>query len=105
MANYYYEAIQFNVSINGTYTIESHTSDMDIIDSLYINSFDPESPFMSVLESNDGGDTERQFVFSTVLETTSQYVLVVITFEALITGPFSIIATGPALSRFPQENK
>ncbi|CAF4383424.1 unnamed protein product, partial [Rotaria sp. Silwood2] len=104
VATYYYQALQFTVSVNGNYTIISE-SDMDVYGYLYNNSFNPASALTNVLDMNDeGAGNGGQFMFSRIFQTLTQYILVVTTYDQAVTGPFSIIVTGPALIQFSQIN-
>ncbi|CAF2844334.1 unnamed protein product [Rotaria sp. Silwood2] len=100
---YFYQAIQFNVSMNGNYTIGCNSS-IDTYGYIYNNSFDPFYPIGNFLAEDDDSGDNNQFLFSIFLQTLTRYILIVTTYDGLDTGPFSIIATGLSSIRFSQIN-
>ncbi|CAF3604885.1 unnamed protein product [Rotaria sp. Silwood1] len=66
---------------------------------LYDTSFDPSNPSASLLISSDNGGIRGGFRINYVLSSGRQYILVVTTSQASLTGDFWILARGPALAR------
>ncbi|CAF3377068.1 unnamed protein product [Rotaria sp. Silwood1] len=98
---YYYQALEFNVSMDGNCTIVSNST-MDTYGYLYSNTFYPASPLTNVLDMNDDGGGNGQFMLSRYFQILTRYILVVTTYDQSVTGPFSIIATGLVSIRFSQ---
>ncbi|CAF0790659.1 unnamed protein product [Adineta steineri] len=101
--NTYFQAIQLNVSISGTYTFVSNSS-MDTYGYLYYNTFDPNYPPVNIIILDDDGDGARQFQLTAHLQISTRYILVVTTFYQDITGSFTITATGMAPIGFSSIN-
>ncbi|CAF0990307.1 unnamed protein product [Adineta steineri] len=91
--NTYFQAIQLNVSISGTYTFVCNSS-IDTYGFLYYNTFDPNYPPANLIILDDDGGGNYQFQLTAHLQISSRYILVVTTFNQNITGPFTITATG-----------
>lgn len=92
---YYYEAIQLDVSISGIYRLTSNSS-MNTYGYLYNGSFNPYFAQTNLLKSDDDSGTNLQFSIRFLLEMSQAYILIFTTDPPNITGPFSIVATGPA---------
>jgi hypothetical protein len=93
-SDYYYKAIQITVDRAGIYDITS-VSDMDTLGFLYDGTFNPSNPSSNLYTDDDDSGGNRQFKLTAYLEAGVPYTLVVSTFGSRITGPFSIVATGP----------
>ncbi len=91
---FYYEAIQVNVSITGTYTLKSNST-METYGYLYIHSFTSSNILNNLLIEDDDSGGSNQFQIKYVLQQNTQYVLVVTTYRSRVIGTFSIIGTGP----------
>jgi hypothetical protein len=100
-ANYFYQAIQINVSLSGYYTIVC-TSSMDTYGYIYINAFDPIYPPANLLSYDDDSGGDHQFMFKVYLQILTEYILVSTTHYQNITGSFTITAIGPELVSFSQ---
>jgi hypothetical protein len=94
MENYYYEAIQVNIANSGYYTLSSK-SNINTYGYLYTNSFIPNDPFMNLFLQNIYGCGINQFKLDTFLQFNTDYILVVTTSTPNVTGPFSILVSGP----------
>jgi hypothetical protein len=93
-SDYYYEAIQIMVNRAGIYDIMS-VSDMDTLGFLYDDTFNPSNSSWNLYKSGDDEGGNRQFKLTVYLDAGVPYTLVVSTYESSITGPFSVVATGP----------
>jgi hypothetical protein len=93
-SRYYFEAIKINVNTTGYYAFRS-MSTMDTYGYLYNNSFDPFFPDVNLLYSDDSEGGNSQFLVSAVLQTMTDYFVVVTTTSPLVIGSFSILAIGP----------
>ncbi|CAF0775638.1 unnamed protein product [Adineta steineri] len=92
--NSYYEAIQVNVRRSGRYTFLS-TSNMDTYGFIYKDYFNPFNPVEKQLAWDDDGCDLHQFIFTTALEASITYILVVTAYDTKVTGEFSILISGP----------
>jgi hypothetical protein len=63
---------------------------MDTYGYIYENSFDPTSPFVNLIKSNDDNNRAGQFKLNIDLQTGTEYILVVTTYNANVTGAFTI---------------
>ena len=82
---FYYEAIQVNVSITGTYTLKSNST-METYGYLYIHSFSSSNILNNLLIEDDDSGNDNQFQIKYVLQQNIQYVLVVTTYRSRVTG-------------------
>jgi hypothetical protein len=95
-SGHYYEAIQVIVNRTGTYELTSASyNNMDTHGFLYNGTFDPLSPSTNLIMRDDDGAGNGQFKLTAFLEAGVPYTLVVTTHQAGITGPYSVVATGP----------
>ena len=69
---------------------------MDTYGYIYNNSFVPVAPFENLMASDDDSAGNLQFGFYVELDTSTTYFLVITTYNQMMTGTFSIIATGLA---------
>ncbi|CAF1193465.1 unnamed protein product [Adineta steineri] len=99
LANYYYEDIEMNVMISGSYTITSH-SNINTFGYLYKDRFNPLKPLENSITRNDENCDNSQFQIVFDLYANSTYVLVVTTYFPNITGEFLISASGPKKINF-----
>ena len=90
----YYQAYQFSVSMNSTYSFTTSGS-FDTYGLLYEDPMDPSFPHENLIASDDDSGTGYQFEITTILVTGTTYVLVVTTHGDHITGSFGLIASGP----------
>ncbi|CAF4237714.1 unnamed protein product, partial [Rotaria sp. Silwood2] len=67
---------------------------------LYNGYFYPTYPSFNLFQENDDGAGSGQFYITAYLESNVKYILVATTFGELVTGQFSIIATGPDNVKF-----
>jgi hypothetical protein len=98
-SGYYYEAIRVVVDRTGTYNIAS-LSGYDTHGYLYNGTFYPLSPSTNLTLHDDDSGGNAQFKLTTFLEAGVPYTLVVTTHSPGITGPFSVVATGPGNAQF-----
>lgn len=99
-ANYYYETIQVTVPMGGLYTFQCN-SNMDSLASFYYSPFNPSNPAANIIESADDIDDDNwEFKFQLNFPSAYTIILVVTTYSPNITGPLSIVATGPAKVTF-----
>ena len=70
---------------------------MDTYGYLYESSFDSSQPLRNLIASDDDSAGDRQFRIDHYLDSECKYILVVTTYNASVTGRFSINVVGPAL--------
>ena len=92
--SYFYQAIQVTVSTYATYTFSSISS-LDTFGSFYNYPFEPVTPSHNLITSDDDSGGNRQFRINATLQNERTYILVVTTYDANVTGSFSVIAAGP----------
>ena len=98
--NYYYETIQVTVPMGGLYSFQCN-SYLDSFASVYYPPFNPSNPAANIIRSVDDRDNDNwEFNFSLNFLSASTVVLVVTTYSPNVTGPFSVVATGPARVTF-----
>ena len=83
------------VSTSGNYTIQSNSS-IDTYGYIYNNTFNPANRTLNMLQSNDDGAGNTQFLLSLWLQTMTNYIVVATTYSAITTGSFFVIVQGPA---------
>lgn len=91
---HYFQAIQVTVPTTGTYTFKSSSS-IDTRGYIYRTYFDPSDASTNFMLDNDDGAGQLQFSLQASLDAGQQYVLVVTTHRAQITGAFSVLGGGP----------
>jgi hypothetical protein len=91
--NKFYQAIEIMVNTSGTYDLSS-LSDMDTFGCLYQGTFNPLSQLTNQLSCNDDSNG-RQFRLTNYLEAGVRYTLLVTTYGTGVTGPFTIVGSGP----------
>lgn len=101
---FFYEAIAFNVSQSGNYTIRGYST-IDDFGYLYVNGFDSLNTSQNLLDSNDDSASSNNFQLNRTLQTGVTYILVYTTYAANVTGAFIITATGPQRITFSRVNK
>ena len=89
----YYQAYQFIVPMNGTYSFTTNSS-FDTYGLLYEDPMDPSFPSGNLIAFNDDSGIGFQFKITTTLVTGTTYVLVVTSHGDHITGSFGLIASG-----------
>jgi len=92
---YYFESIQVNVLIKGTYIFTSNSS-INTYGYLYDDQFNPADLSLKLISENDDSNGQGQFRITAILQTGQTYILVVTTFSPSITGEFSIVSSGLA---------
>ncbi|CAF1408139.1 unnamed protein product [Rotaria magnacalcarata] len=90
----YYDTFDLSVSMAGTYYIRSHST-MDTYGYLYNSSFIPNHPNLNLIASDDDSSGGTQFGFALSLEPRVRYTLVPTTFSNMVTGPYTVIVSGP----------
>jgi hypothetical protein len=98
-SNYYYQALQINVSVSGDYELSS-SSGIDTFGYLYANVFNTFHPLRNLITSNDDGCNELQFWLQYYLQANTTYILVVTTFNSNIMGSFQVVSKGVARVSF-----
>jgi hypothetical protein len=91
--NYYYQALQINVSTTGSYILWS-ASTINTYGYIYKDEFDQFKPFENLLLQNSGNCNHGQFKLMIDLQANTKYILVVTTYHPNITGHFSIVVSG-----------
>jgi hypothetical protein len=92
--NKYFEAIEIIVNSTGTYTFTSEEY-IDGIGVLYQPNFDPYNPSNNLIIEDDQSGGNNRFKFTVSLEAGVLYTLVFTTWGSRVTGPFSVVASGP----------
>jgi len=102
---FYFEAIHVTPKRTGNYTFRSYST-IDSYGYLYMNSFDPSNVTSNLLTyaDDDENGTSDQFFISYTLQAGTTYILIFTTFDNGLTGPFSIVALGPAKVSFLRSN-
>ncbi|CAF1246345.1 unnamed protein product [Adineta ricciae] len=101
-ATYYYQAVELNISITGTYILFS-SSGMDTVGYLYQDVFNASSVQSNLINFNDDGSIYiNQFMLQVVLEAMTKYILVVTTYNEYDTGSFSIVVLGDGTVGFAE---
>lgn len=100
----YYEAIQLTIVNSGCYTFISK-SNVKIIGSIYIHSFDVSTPNSNLIVHQHGNKNKTRFNFTVQLETAITYVLVVSTYLPNEIGNFSITVSGGSKANFSRMGK
>ncbi|CAF1248398.1 unnamed protein product [Adineta steineri] len=93
LTNYYYEAIQMNVSESRYYSLNINSS-IDIYAYIYTDHFYPSGPFMNLITKNVDSFDKIQFEFRAFLRSTTANILVVTKSSPNVTGAFSVIVSG-----------
>lgn len=91
-SNKYYQTIQINVNTSGYYDIRS-LSNIDTYGCLYRGDYNPSSSFNQITCNDDY--INNQFRLASFLEAGVTYSLVFTTYQAGVTGSYSIVAYGP----------
>jgi len=94
---YYYEVYSLTVATNGYYTITSNST-FDSYGLIYRDNFDRSMPNVNLLQQNDDGAGNHQFLLRLFLQTSLSYELVVTTYASTVIGSFSISSIGPGLA-------
>lgn len=90
----YYQAYQFTVTMNGTYSFTTNSS-FDTYGLLYEDPMNPSLPSGNLIASNDDSGGSFQFRITTTLVTGTTYVFIVTSHGDHITGSFDLIVSGP----------
>ncbi|CAF1124491.1 unnamed protein product [Adineta ricciae] len=98
-SNYYYETVQLRITTPGIYNIKGSSS-LDSYGFLYTGTFDPVNPSVNLFLQNDDGSGDGQFSFNINFGSAYTLTIVVTTYNANLTGPISVIVTGPASATF-----
>ena len=84
---YFYQALQFNVSIAESYTFTSSSGTfMSTFGCLYQTSFDPSNSCDNLIAYDDASTPQSQFLFTSTLQSGEVYILVVTTSAYSDTG-------------------
>jgi hypothetical protein len=95
----FYVALEFNVSINGYYSIWGEST-IQTYGYLYDDVFSLSEPGSNQLASDYGRCDDGQFGIVSELLSNTTYVLVVTANVPNVTGNFSLIVMGPAAIKF-----
>jgi hypothetical protein len=90
---YYYEAIKISVPVTDGYYIGSNST-INTYGYLYLNSFNPLNIAENLITGDDDKGGDSQFLIEMELISTKTYILVVITYEQNVTGPFTVVTLG-----------
>ncbi|CAF3662759.1 unnamed protein product, partial [Adineta steineri] len=90
----YYEAIKIRVYKNGHYSFNS-ISNINTYGYMYAKDFFPFIPSINLIAKDDGSSSNSQFNISIPLQISTEYILVVTTYNLIETGSFSIHMSGP----------
>ena len=93
-SNYYYEAIQVNVVATGFYTLGT-IGMVNTYGYLYKDNFNPFHLSENLISEDDHSGDRHQFKFTTYLQASTTYILVVTTSSSNAGGHFSIFVSGP----------
>ncbi|CAF4189506.1 unnamed protein product [Rotaria magnacalcarata] len=93
---FYFEAIEVTPKRTGNYTFKSYSA-IDSYGYLYTNPFDPLNTTSNLLTHVDDNEDETsdQFSLAYPLKGGTSYILIFTTFDAGVTGPFSVVGVGP----------
>jgi hypothetical protein len=92
--NHYYQLIQVIAEKSGDYTFQS-TSAINLYVYFYKNNFNVYNPSLNVIASDDNSGGNGQFLFTVSLQAGVEYILLVTTYNAYVTGSYTITASGP----------
>jgi hypothetical protein len=92
-SDYYYQAFEFTVTIDGSYRIQSEST-TQMYGYLYRDTFNPSNPLSGLWQENDKNCGKEQLWLNTSLSSNMMYILVVTTFSPGQTGKFKIHAFG-----------
>ncbi|CAF1308720.1 unnamed protein product [Adineta ricciae] len=92
---FYYEALEITPFTNGTYTFTS-TSTVDAFGYLYVNNISAWDLSANLVAFNDDDAGNMQFRIIYNLQSGRKYILIFTTYSNDVTGPFSVIVSGPA---------
>ena len=90
---YYYELIEIEVVVNDYHSIESSSS-LDTYGYLYQTKFDPNSPSLNLIGSNDDDGRNKQFQIKAKLYSNLKYFLLLTTYLPYDFGEYTIIVYG-----------
>ena len=90
---FYYKAILLTVNISGTYNLFSDST-FDSYGYLYANYFNFTETGLNLLRADDDCAGNQQFLIAYRLVQNTTYILVFTTYDANITGSFSVVAYG-----------
>ena len=97
---FYYQPIGFMTATSGDYVIQSNST-METAGYIFNSTFSQIKDVSGVLMSDDDSSGYHQFLMTTSVRTMFNYTLIVTTYAANMTGPFSVSATGdPPLTFF-----
>jgi hypothetical protein len=97
--NYFYEALEFNVSIAGNYSFWGH-SGIETYGYLYRDDFNPSSSLDNlVADGLNSYDYEWFYLYHPLMPNIT-YILVVTSIKGGKTGNFSVVSSGPAIMQF-----
>ncbi|CAF1956177.1 unnamed protein product [Rotaria magnacalcarata] len=101
---YYYQAIEFSVSMMGTYTFTSK-SQINTYGSIYDDSFNASDPILNLISQDNGSNSNGQFKMNASLQPGHKYILVATTFNPKAVGKFLIVYSGPAAINVRSQNQ
>lgn len=92
---YYYQAIEVNPLVSGSYTWIS-MGFRGIYGYIYIDAFDPFEPNTNMMQQAVNYSNYRQLHISASFESGRKYILIITTLDERVQGEFSIEISGPA---------
>ncbi|CAF2152042.1 unnamed protein product, partial [Rotaria magnacalcarata] len=102
---FYFEAIEVTPKRTGNYTFNSYSA-IDSYGYLYTNRFDPLNTTSNLLTHADDNENETndQFTLVCTLQADTSYTLIFTTFDAGVTGLFSVVGVGPGRISLRRKN-
>jgi hypothetical protein len=104
VSDYFYEPLEFTVSIAGNYSFWSHST-IDTFGHLYHDDFNLFQSAMNQLSSNDDSCGNGQFQIFDSLLPNKKHVLVITSFGVSKTSDFSLISAGSMSIQFIRLSK
>lgn len=92
---YYFEAIEVTAPLSGKYTIVAD-SGIDTYGCLYRKPFNPTSPLLNLIQTDDDNGPGRNFNLTVNLTADQSVIVVGTTYSALQTTSFNITVYGPS---------
>ncbi|CAF1365095.1 unnamed protein product [Adineta ricciae] len=102
---YYAQAFEINITTNGTYYFRSRSDgNMNIVAYIYNESVDATYPYRNYITFSLLNVGTSQYMMIITLQQMTKYVLVVTTSSPTLTGPFTLIGSGPYFGSFTPVN-
>ena len=92
--NYYYEAFEVTVSMDGDYILQTNSS-IDTYGCLYKENFYSDSPNLNALRCEDDmSDENPQFKLNLHFNSNTRYILIITTASLFTTGNYTLLISG-----------